>query len=140
MKLIIGGAYQGKLAYARETYNVQDGWIDGRTCAMEEIVSCRGISQFHEYVKRMLTEAEGVFSFRKDDLVSFEEQAAQFVCMLKERNPQMIAVTNELGYGVVPMEKDDRMWREATGRICTAFAKEAEEVVRVVCGIGTRIK
>ena len=170
MKLVIGGAYQGKLAYAKETYHVQDGWIDGRTCRMEAILECSGIYEFHEYVKRMLsdgtcdtdadinrpdagseldtgkTDAENAdtvsaqFQIQTGHLVSLESQADAFVQMLKEKNPKLIVVSNELGYGVVPMEKKDRMWRETVGRICTGLAKESEEVIRVVCGLGMKLK
>ena len=34
----------------------------------------------------------------------------------------------------------EREYREAVGRICTAFADRADRVDRVVCGIGMRIK
>ena len=49
-------------------------------------------------------------------------------------------VTNELGYGVVPIDKFDRAYREKTGRVCCQAARRASEVHRVVCGIGTVIK
>jgi len=38
------------------------------------------------------------------------------------------------------MDKCDREWREAVGRTCCYIAKKADEVVRVVCGVGNRIK
>lgn len=37
MKLIIGGAFQGKLEYARTQYGLADGWIDGADCVPEAI-------------------------------------------------------------------------------------------------------
>ncbi|MCD8396332.1 MAG: bifunctional adenosylcobinamide kinase/adenosylcobinamide-phosphate guanylyltransferase [Lachnospiraceae bacterium] len=159
MRLIIGGAYQGKLDYAKKTYGIEDGWIDGRDCGWMEITTCRGIHHFHEYVKRMtqaepemrvggqqMTEAEpdagwaGIFRIAADDLTLLEEQAHDFSAWLFQRNPGITIVSNELGYGIVPMEKTDRLWREAVGRICTCLAAEADEVVRVVCGIGVRLK
>ena len=59
---------------------------------------------------------------------------------LYEKNPQIVVVTDEVGYGIVPMEAEERAWREACGRVCTVLAQQAEEVVRVCCGIGRRIK
>lgn len=153
MKLVIGGAYQGKLSYAKKQYQLADGWIDGRDCPMEAIWSCRGINQFHEYIKRMLlaeksgesrkkagcTDAAMVYIFNTEHLADMEQQAEEFAKLLKEKNPELVLVSTELGCGVVPMDKQDRLWREAVGRICTCIAAEAEEVVRVVCGIGTRL-
>lgn len=150
MKLIIGGAYQGKLSYAQKQYQLIDGWIDGRDCPMEAIQTCRGIDHFHEYVKRMLmTDENGEsnrdgqsipYRLRTDHLAKLEPQAAAFVTWLVRQNPNIVIVSNEQGYGVVPMDRHDRLWREAVGRICTCIASEAEEVVRVVCGIGTKLK
>ncbi len=140
MKLITGGAYQGKLAYAKERYGVQDGWIDGRTCGTEEILTCSGIHHFHEYVKRMLQDEQSTFGLKNDSLIGLEEQAQSFADRLCGENPEILIVSSELGYGVVPMEKQDRMWREAVGRICTCIAAKSEEVIRVVCGVGVRLK
>lgn len=164
MKLIIGGAYQGKVRYAEETYGLRDGWIDGSTCELSELETCGGIFRFHELVKRMLftntatmeneelnTEADAenkilnventaLTAFNMDDLSQLEQQAETFAAALYEKNPDIVIVSNELGYGIVPMEKKDRMWREAAGRICTALAARSDEVVRVVCGVGMRLK
>jgi len=46
----------------------------------------------------------------------------------------------EVGSGVIPMEKRDRAFREATGRLLCALAKEATAVVRVVMGIPILLK
>ena len=57
-----------------------------------------------------------------------------------EQNPDILVVSNELGYGVVPVDKFERLSREKTGRICCALAAFAKRVDRVVCGIGMVIK
>ncbi|KIR01579.1 hypothetical protein P261_00393 [Lachnospiraceae bacterium TWA4] len=49
-------------------------------------------------------------------------------------------VSNELGYGIVPMDAFDRKYRETTGRICCMIAEQADEVYRVVCGLPQKIK
>ena len=59
MKLIIGGAFQGKLEYAKTEYGLADGWIDGADCVLEEIGTCRGIFHFEAYVRRLLQERSG---------------------------------------------------------------------------------
>ena len=55
--MIIGGAYQGKLAYAKETFpDVR--WTDGEQCEKEAIFQYRGIFHFHKYIERLLSEGE----------------------------------------------------------------------------------
>ena len=51
-----------------------------------------------------------------------------------------LILCREVGSGVIPLDPDEREWREAVGRLCCALAKEATAVVRVVCGIPTVLK
>lgn len=142
MKLVIGGAFQGKLAYAKETYHIEN-WIDGRSCGFEEIWACGGIHHFHEYIRRAVAvgQEDGFHGWiHAGSLIDLEEQAEAFAEELYRRNPGILVVSNELGYGVVPMDKFDRDYRETVGRACTCIAARSDEVVRVVCGIGLRIK
>ncbi|MCC8106707.1 MAG: bifunctional adenosylcobinamide kinase/adenosylcobinamide-phosphate guanylyltransferase, partial [Clostridiales bacterium] len=63
-----------------------------------------------------------------------------FADWIYHKNPDLIIVSTELGYGIVPMEPNDRLWRETVGRVCTSLASKSDEVVRVVCGLGTWLK
>ena len=125
MKLVIGGAFQGKYQYARINFGIQEGCIDGDTWSWNEIFECRGILLFHDYVQRRLRAGKSVDGLAEE---------------LLEKNPDICVVTNELGYGVVPADAFDRKYREATGRICEKLAAGSDEVHRVICGIGTVIK
>lgn len=49
-------------------------------------------------------------------------------------------VTFTILMDIVPMDELQRKYREMIGRICTELASGAEEVYRVICGIGIRIK
>lgn len=129
MKMIIGGAYQGQIEWAQEQYK-DINWIDGDVCEYSEVFTCQGILNFHTYIKRLLGEE---WDETESKLQTLAEQ-------LIAKNPDIIIVSNEVGYGLVPIEVFDRQYREQTGRICTALAAVSEEVVRVVMGIGTRIK
>jgi adenosylcobinamide kinase/adenosylcobinamide-phosphate guanylyltransferase len=117
---------QGKTAYARKNFCLpEDVWVDGADCHSDEIYTCRAIRNFHEYIRRFLTE---------------EEQPELFVQKLFAANPGLVIVTDEIGCGLVPLDACDRRYREQTGRICTKLAGLCDEVHRVVCGIGTVIK
>ena len=116
MKMVIGGAYQGKTDYAKQVYpNLV--WSDGASCDLKDIFSCSGIVHFEEFVRRWI-------------------RAEQIL----QENPELIVVTAEVGYGLVPVDAFERQYREAVGRICTNLAACADRVDRVQCGIGTRIK
>lgn len=124
MILVTGGCFQGKTAYACKQFGIApEETVDGMDCPMEQIYRAKLLYHFHEYIRRLMKEGQDL------DLPR-----------LHRENPDLILVTNELGYGVVPIDKFDRDYREKTGRICCEIAKEAREVHRVVCGIGTVIK
>lgn len=122
--MIIGGAHQGKLKLAKQMYP-DIKWLDGKVCGEKEIFYCGGISRFHEYIAGRLRKGA--------DLSGFPER-------LYAENPDIVIVTDEIGYGIVPVDQFQRRYREATGRICTELASRSEEVYRIICGIGMRIK
>lgn len=126
MIFVIGGAFQGKSGYAEKLFGINaDEWVDGENCNWSEIYHAHAIRHFHEFIKARLKEGE--------DIESLAEE-------LIKRNPDAIIVSNEIGYGVVPMDPFERQYREAVGRICTKIAAASTEVHRVVCGLGTVIK
>lgn len=56
------------------------------------------------------------------------------------RHADAVFLMDEIGCGLVPMEKEERIWREEAGRAGCLLARQAEEVYRVTAGIGMRIK
>ncbi len=53
---------------------------------------------------------------------------------------KVIAVTNEVGMGVIPPDPYDRAFGDALGRVNQMVAEVADEVVWVCCGMPLRIK
>lgn len=124
MQMIIGGAFQNKLEYAKTVYGTID-WVDGAFCTEEALYQCEGVFHFERFIKKQLEEGK--------ELEALAEQLIQ-------NNPGIMIVCDEVGYGLVPMEKADRIYRETTGRICTKLAAFSEKVERIVCGIPMTIK
>ena len=138
MKLVIGGAFQGKLDFAKKMTGKETGWADGAAVSKEELSACSGVYDFQELVRRWLLLEEETGTAPEAELEELLQ--AYRSGMLLQKNPEICIVTNELGYGVVPIEPFDRKWREKTGRICTELAAKADSVTRVVCGIGILLK
>lgn len=126
MKLVVGGAWQNKTETACNYFRMEkDSLIDGQNCDLKEIFICRGIHHFHLYIKRMM-----------EQNLDF----SGFVEMLEQKNPDILLISDEIGYGLVPMDAFERAWREQTGRICCEIAVRANTVIRVVAGIPQVIK
>lgn len=125
MVLIIGGAYQGKLAFATKNLGYsKEIFLDGETCSFLEVEQASGMYQLHRLVYRMLKEGLDPYS----------------LITAWEKKTDIVVLCNELGCGVVPMDAFDREYRECVGRILCQLAKKSNRVYRVYCGIGTVIK
>ena len=128
LKLVIGGARQGKRAYAEAENQISEGdWTDGSVCSPEEFSEARAVCGLHAYIRRRMEAGAEAGMLAREILAACD------------KNLQVIT-SDEVGYGVVPMDAGERAWREACGRICTRLAARANQVVRVCCGIGTVIK
>ncbi len=59
--------------------------------------------------------------------------------ILEDRDIKAV-ISDDVGMGIVPVDKAERYIREETGRQLCTLSKAADEVYRVVCGIGIKIK
>lgn len=132
MKLVIGGYAQGKLRYVLQENGeagctVYDASLPDDTQQKEAAESGRilVIDHLHRWIKEMLTAGK-------------EPEQILFSFLHKSRD--CIVICDEIGNGIVPIDPLEREYRERTGRILIEIAKQADEVVRVICGIGQKIK
>ena len=68
--------------------------------------------------------------------VTFEKTVGMLGSLLVKE----VVICSETGCGIVPLDKKERLAREATGRLMCALAAEADTVVRMICGIPQVIK
>ncbi len=153
MELYIGGFAQGKLEYvqnkkaeeaisiamvidcAQPSYQKALQSIDNKTknenSDVNNIADANGIiiiNHLHLWVKDLLHQG-------------MEETTVQsMILSWVATHPNTIMICDELGNGIVPLEKMDRIWREQTGRLTVELAKQAERVERILCGLGQRLK
>ena len=128
MELYIGGISQGKLKFVLQKNGITYSnklICEGADCTEEDMLLKPIINQFHQFIKRLV-----------NDNVNVEE----FIEKLIMVNPSVIIICNEVGYGIVPTDKADRVYREAVGRSCCRLAEHADMVERIICGMGQRIK
>ncbi len=165
MILVIGGSFQGKKEFAQRTFSPsgEAAWCDGAFASWEEIMESSYICSLHLFVKRLLAgEVSPVLAgevspgeIDKGDIrpaeknmgsVSFWEEEGQALLLeklaagLSDPSFSRILVTDEVGCGIVPFHREERLWREASGRLNCRIAAAADQVWRVCCGMGTQIK
>lgn len=130
MELFLGGRSQGKLNYVRNIHPEIALVLDGENMdldanSLENIKEPFILNHFHILVKRLLEE---------------ETDAYDFTEKLINLSPNSVIISDEIGNGIVPMEKSERAWRETTGRLQCMIATHADTVERVYCGLGEKIK
>ena len=153
MELYIGGFAQGKLEYVQnkkaeeaisiamvidcaqsdyqKTLQSIDNKIKNENADVNNIANVNDIviiNHLHMWVKDLLRDG-------------MEEAAVQSTILSwVATHPNTILICDELGNGIVPLEKMERIWREQTGRLMIELAKQAERVERILCGLGQRLK
>lgn len=131
MILIVGGSCQGKAEFARSLLRKR-GYeeassgkeADGMTDSWQQAFEKTCLLNLHGFLRQVLEAGQDMDGFIRQILNAMPE-----------------AVTmDEVGCGIVPVEKRDRDYREAVGRAGQSLAAEAAEVYRMVCGVPVRIK
>lgn len=126
MVLIYGGAYQGKREYARARF--PSAWI--YECAADDpsFPAASGaavICGFEQWVRALVRAGRAV----QPEVEAFLDAAGDCVILC-----------TDISCGLVPADPELRAWREETGRAVAAAALRADEVIRIFCGIPTKLK
>lgn len=126
MKLYIGGRAQGKLRYVLEKNGLSPADVlEGETEDEWSPESARVWNHYHLWFRRKLEQGEN-----PEDLTG----------KLLSCREDLILISDEVGNGIVPIEPSEREYRERIGRMLCRLAQRAEEVERILCGIGQKIK
>ena len=120
MILIIGGAYQGKLDFAKESFGITDA--DVFTCTAGEI----------DFSKRCIYKIEDFVYGHQDPVAYFRANKQQW--------QDSILILQDIFCGVVPMGAENRAWRQRAGRLAQYLSQEAAQVSRIFCGLEQRLK
>ena len=126
MDLIFGGAYQGKLDYAKAKYNLSE----------DDIYFCSEDNARIDFSKR------AVYGMEKFLLACIKEEKdpAQEFEKIYEDLADKIVICTDISQGLVPVEPKLRLWREETGRAMVKAAKGADTVTRVFAGLPLILK
>ena len=124
--------------YARESRDSdeagqEDGVRDPDKAAREDDVRESQYPGFPHPERICVTDVQELVGKR---IMTEEELAA-----LADRLAVFRAVTAcEVGGGVIPLDRGERIWRENAGRLACLLAERADQVILVHCGIGICIK
>ncbi len=124
MILITGGASQGKLKFVMEHFKPNE-IIDGSDCIFSILENAECVINYDKLIKRLM--------LKNIDTAAFTKKFCT-------KNQNAVIIMNEVGSGIIPIEKTEREWRENVGKCGCIIAERADTVIRMTCGIPTVIK
>lgn len=123
MILIFGGAYQGKLDYAKANFDIN------------EICDCSE-GQAPDFDAGCIYGIEGFVM----ECAKTGQNPREYFEENRQRWQDSVLIVTDTSQGVVPIDRTVRDFREMNGRLLLWLAGEADRVIRVFCGIGKDMK
>ncbi|MBT2400011.1 bifunctional adenosylcobinamide kinase/adenosylcobinamide-phosphate guanylyltransferase [Streptomyces sp. ISL-100] len=115
-------------------------WRTEETCELAPLLAADGPPLLIDCLALWLTDAMdrvGAWDDAKwaaDGRRALGERVAELVAAVRATRRTVVAVSNEVGSGVVPATASGRRFRDELGRLNAAFAGECEQVLMVVAG------
>lgn len=125
MILIFGGAHQGKREFVAKKYGYD----------IDDMYDC---------------EKTGLIGFDKPVIINLEayvlaainrgENPVSYIAANRGELSDKIVIVTDIGSGIVPLAKEQRLWRDNVGKVLQILSREARDVFRIFCGLGERLK
>ncbi len=126
MELIIGGAYAGKLTYAVQKYGFEQNELFDLAVGLPGGGDFRCFYHLEALTKRLSAEGESA--------ESIYEKLSPFL------GTGAVVISREIGCGIVPMDAEERKYRETHGRLLRLIAESAGSVTRLFFGLEEKLK
>ncbi len=120
MILIFGGAYQGKLEYAKKNFDIETV-CDCMPEGCEPDFNTDAICGIEAFALRCVR--EGI-------------DPVEWFAARENKWTEKVLIISDVSQGVVPIDPQMRAFREANSRLMLYLAGKAGRVIRVFCGIG----
>lgn len=139
-----GGARDGDSEWAARVSAHRErrpgSWRTAETCDLVPLLKEDGPPLLIDCLSLWLTDAmDSVDAWDDDEWAGGGEQSLrarveELTAAVRETRRTVVAVSNEVGSGIVPATPSGRRYRDELGRLNTGFAAECEHVLLVVAG------
>jgi adenosylcobinamide kinase / adenosylcobinamide-phosphate guanylyltransferase len=139
-----GGSRDGDAEWAARVHAHRErrpgSWRTAETCDLVPLLAEEGPPVLIDCLSLWLTDAMDKAGAWDDERWAAEgervlrERVGELVAAVRVTARTVVAVTNEVGSGVVPATASGRRFRDELGRLNAAFAAECEHVLLVVAG------
>lgn len=124
MVLIYGGSYNGKIEHVKKKFKLT--YEDFYFCKGSKLdLSKKVICGLHIFIKNNLDEEGISLEIIKEKIEDLREK---------------IIICDEINSGIVPLDINDRIYREECGKVLQYLSIESDEVYRIFFGLEERLK
>ena len=148
MIFIVGGRAQGKRKYAlslyRDMQEQRNAAGSGERALTEEQLKMAASGSGDAAEEKEIVCDGAVCTPQELGRAVIIDHLHEFIRRYPGKEPQLrrdaVVICDEVGSGIVPVDREEREFRERVGRIGCRIAEEADSVIRVVYGIPVRLK
>lgn len=143
MHFVTGGAFNGKRAWVKKIYRVEkdENWLSSYDHDLlpfmivheQDVLILEGIENWLKYLTKQydLQQSRNIWNQCLADWLEWEKQ---------RESRKLILIGTDISKGIVPLEKEDRIWRDLTGWAYQDTALMAEKVDVIWYGLNQTIK
>ncbi len=145
MQFVTGGAFNGKSDWVR-AYNQMNGGSTSWISAYHQSLLPLSLDHLDENVVVI----EGIEQWIKELLIEFEAEAVRekWQALLEkwqiwenaDQGRMVILIGSDITKGIVPIESENRVWRDVTGRVYQDTVSICNRVDLIWYGINKRLK
>jgi adenosylcobinamide kinase / adenosylcobinamide-phosphate guanylyltransferase len=142
LHFITGGAFNGKRAWVKEKYGKSGTWLS----AYQDHQLKADINQ----IEGNLLVLEGIEVWLKDLTKTYDSYRCReiwnttinhlLLWAKAESNRKLVVIGTDITKGIVPMEKENRLWRDVTGWAYQDLSAKADKVDIIWYGLNQTIK
>jgi adenosylcobinamide kinase / adenosylcobinamide-phosphate guanylyltransferase len=142
LHFITGGSFNGKRAWVKKTYGLTGTWLS----AYQD----KTLPDDFNHITSDLLVLEGIEIWLKETIKSYNSNKSREIWIdtinqwrtWEEAEPQrkLVVIGTDITKGIVPVEVENRLWRDVTGWAYQDLAAKADKVDVIWYGLNQTIK
>jgi adenosylcobinamide kinase / adenosylcobinamide-phosphate guanylyltransferase len=142
LHFVTGGAFNGKRAWVKKTYGLNCSWLSA--------YQGTSLTEGFNHVNSEILVLEGIEIWLKELAEDYDSNRWRDIwnhtmnnwLIWEKAEPQrkLVVIGTDITKGIVPIEKENRLWRDVTGWAYQDLAAKADKVDIIWYGLNRTIK
>lgn len=143
MHFITGGAFNGKRSWVETTYELKNSnrhrWISAYSNdSLPEALE--NISEETIVIEGVETWIRNELLYHKNPLNKWDKLLEDWISFETQENRRLVLIGSDITKGIVPVTREEREWRDLTGRCYQQISTKADRVDLIWYGLNQQLK